>query len=296
MWTLSNVRRRAVARLLSYWFISNTILALSCVHCLAYTNNIMITGYWPPTNEMVRPFSDNFVQNPEGWIGENWEDRGYNIYSYFPEFVNFPSDPVGYGDFTVDYQDTSADFWRITSKINPVAIITFSRTDQRLNYWELEMINRNWGSWVDDYVAPLQPDPSPPDSSLPANSVRPSTLPVQQIRNAVIAANLGLTVRIDNTQGGGRFLSEFIAYHGVWYQDLHSDPNDPFYSVAAGHIHVGGNINVSVARQALDVTLRELITHVDTVLGVPEPTAGIPLVAFMVFLLNRWRSHGRVAT
>lgn len=260
----------------------------------AYTNNIMITGYWPPTNEMVRPFSDNPVQNPDGWIGENWENRGYDIYSFFPEFVNFPNDPVGSGDFTVDYQDTSADFWRITSLVNPVAIITFSRTDQRANYWELEMINRNWASWVNDYVDPRQPTPSPPDSSIPANTNRPSTLPVQEIRSAVAAANLGLSVRIDNMQGGGRFLSEFIAYHGAWYQSLHADPNDPFYSVAAGHIHVGGGIDVPVARQALDITLRELITHVDTVLGVPEPSCGICIFAIGMYLLSYWRSHGCV--
>jgi hypothetical protein len=276
-------------------FLASLLYPIFCTSVFAYTNNIMITGYWPPTNEMVRPFSDNLVQNPGGWIGENWEDRGYNIYSYFPEFIDFPNQPVGYGDFTVDYQDTSEDFWRITSQVNPVAIITFSRTDQRANYWELEMINRNWGSWVNDYVAPFQPTPAPPDSSIPANTNRPSTLPVQAIRTAVATANLGLSVRIDSMSGGGRFLSEFIAYHGVWYQDLHSDPNDPFYSVAAGHIHVGGGVSDPVARQALEITLRELITHVDTVLGVPEPVCGIPFAAFTAIFLIRWRSHGRVS-
>src|SRR5262245_41383211 len=48
--------------------------------------NIMITGYWPPTNEMIREFSNNPTQNPGGWIGGNWEGRGYNVYAYFPEF------------------------------------------------------------------------------------------------------------------------------------------------------------------------------------------------------------------
>jgi hypothetical protein len=52
----------------------------------AYTNNILLTGYWPPTNEMVRRFSTSTVQNPDGWIGGNWEGRGYNVYSFFPEF------------------------------------------------------------------------------------------------------------------------------------------------------------------------------------------------------------------
>ena len=76
---------------------------------------IILTGYWPPTNEMIRHFSQNKNLNPEGWQGENWENRGYDIISYFPEF----SDPdctdcgQGSGDLEVDYQDTSEDFWPI---------------------------------------------------------------------------------------------------------------------------------------------------------------------------------------
>lgn len=270
-----NPRRRVLGRTLSRQLVAFIIpplwLALGAGLAVGYTNNIMITGYWPPTNEMVRPFSSNPKLNPEGWIGQDWEGRGYNIYSFFPEFDDFPNDEVGHGDFTVDYQDTSSDWWRITEEIRPVAIITFSRTDQRPLYWELETIQRNWANWIPDNVAPTQPTPSPPDSSVPPNTIRPSTLPVQEIRSAILAANLGLQPRIDNTQGGGRFLSEFIAYHGTWYHDLHSDPADPFYNVAAGHIHVGGGIQVPIARQALDITLRELITHVDNVLSVPEP-------------------------
>ena len=48
--------------------------------------NILICGYWPPTNEMVRPFSTNEELNPDGWIGDNWEERGYDVHSYFPTF------------------------------------------------------------------------------------------------------------------------------------------------------------------------------------------------------------------
>ena len=32
---------------------------------------IMVTGYWPPTNEMVRHFSQDANLNPNGWQGEN---------------------------------------------------------------------------------------------------------------------------------------------------------------------------------------------------------------------------------
>ena len=42
----------------------------------AATNNIMITGYWPPTNEMIRPFSTNATQNPGGWQGRGCAGHG----------------------------------------------------------------------------------------------------------------------------------------------------------------------------------------------------------------------------
>ena len=61
--------------------------------------NIMLTGYWNPTGQMIAPFSNDTYLNPDGWKGENWEDRGYNIYSFFPT-------PGSYnGTFDIDYQD-----------------------------------------------------------------------------------------------------------------------------------------------------------------------------------------------
>ena len=96
--------------------------------------NIMLAGYWPPTNDMIRQFSDNPFQNPGGWAGENWEGRGYNIYAFFPEFPDGPSGEFpacawgkGVGDLEVDYQDTASDFPAIAEQIEPVAILTFSR-------------------------------------------------------------------------------------------------------------------------------------------------------------------------
>ena len=47
---------------------------------------IMLTAYWPPSNEMLRRFNANPSQNHMGWIGENWEGRGYDVYAFFPEF------------------------------------------------------------------------------------------------------------------------------------------------------------------------------------------------------------------
>lgn len=253
-----------------------------------HTNNILITGYWPPTNEMIRRFSPNLTQNPSGWIGGNWEGRGYNIMSYFPEFPGgVGTNPVGTGDFTVDYQDTSSDWWRITDQVKPVAIITFSRGSNGSN-WEVEYRTKNRTTWVGDYVAPFQPTPSPPDASVPAETIRFNSLPMQNIVNSVNSAGLGINAFIDSTSPdlAGGFLSEFIGYHGMWYQSLHASPSDPFQTVAAGHIHVGINTPTAAATTAAEISIRQLITYVDSVL--PSPGSA-PLLALAGLLSLRRR-------
>lgn len=227
---------------------------------------ILLTGYWPPTNEAVRQWSTNPVQNPGGWVGSDWEGRGYDVHSYFPEFSppTCTSCGAGTGDLTVDYQDTSADFWAIADAIQPIAIITFSRTGAATS-WEVEMNQYNRSTWVNDYMAPTQPTRSPPDASVPAGFLRLSALPVQQIVNDVTASALPVNAFICFSGSGGGFLSEFIAYHGVWYQAIHGSPADPNWCIAAGHVHVGSGISWTVARQAAEVTLRTVIQHVDTV-------------------------------
>ncbi len=248
------------------------VLAAAAAAWGANTNNIMITGYWPPTNDMVRPFSTNPEQNPDGWIGENWEGRGYDIYSYFPEVE---VGETGTGDFTVDYQDTSSDWWRIVDEVDPVAIITFSWTPGNKD-WELELAQFNYSEWSDDYIEPYQPDVVPPDPDYPADAARLSTLPVQDIRNAVNDAGLGLNSYVD-LSGGGNFLSGYIGYHGVWYQSMHSAADDLARCVAAGHIHVGQNVTTEEGYAATEITLRELTAYVDTI--VPEPTGLVGLLA-----------------
>lgn len=270
--------------------LSLAILMSAGVARADYTNNILITGYWPPTNEMVRRFSTSATQNPGGWIGGNWEGRGYNIYSFFPEFPGGTGvNPVGTGDLTVDYQDTSVDWWNITSLIKPVAIITFSRGSNGSN-WEVEYRAKNRTTWVGDYVAPFQPTPSPPDSSVPAETIRYSTLPMQNIVNGVNAAGLGINAFIDTNSPdlGGGFLSEFIGYHGMWYQGLHSSPSDPNWTVAAGHIHVGINTPLAAAQTATDISLRNLIAYVDT--QVPAPGTAVLLGLGVLGVARRRRA------
>ena len=240
-----------------------------------FTNNIMLTGYWPQSNNMIRLFSTNLEQNPNGWIGGNWEDRGYDIYSFFPEFPGGLG--KGEGDFEVDYQDTSDDFWRIVEDLHPVAIITFGRGASDRS-WEVEWRTRNLDSWVNDYEEPFQPTPSPPDSSVPAGTIRYSSLPMQSIVDAVNAAHDDINVNafVDDTGFAGGFLCEYVGYHASWYHDLHADPSDPYWNVAAGHIHVGANLHQRAARAATEISLRELIGYVDT--QVPEPSAVLLLL------------------
>lgn len=247
-----------------------------------FSRNIMITGYWPQTNNMMRRFSANPAQNPDGWIGQNWEGRGYNIYAFFPEFPgqNGPNWGRGEGDFEVDYQDTSADWWRITSEVDPVAIMTFSRGNNDMS-WEVESRNRNRTNWTPDYDAPFTPD-SPPDPTFTPNGYRDSSLPMQDIVDSVRAAGLGLNAYIDRSAAaGGTFLSEYIGYHGLWYQSIHSDPNDEAWCVAAGHVHVGIRVDVETATRAMEISLRELIERVDAT--VPNPgTAGLLMIGGLV--------------
>ena len=238
--------------------------------------NIMVTGYWPPTNEMIRRFSSDPIQNPDGWIGEDWEGRGYNIYSFFPEFPEGLG--KGEGDFEVDYQDTSADFWDIVAQVEPIAIVTTGRADDDLD-WELEGGHRMFplAMWMDDYLEPYDPTPELPIADEPDWNERYSTLPMQAIVDAVeaqVPAVDAYSTELDTSS----FLCNFVGYHATWYHDLHSDPDDPLWLIASGHIHVGSLMSDLLAFEATKVTLRTLTDYLDVQQSVfpPAPESGGP--------------------
>lgn len=268
-------------------------LAAAATPALAdYTNNILITGYWPPTNNMIRPFSQNPAQNPGGWQGGNWEGRGYDIFSFFPEFPGISQPPfgAGQGDFMVDYQNASNDFWRVVAEIKPVAIITFSRGDNGAT-WELESRARKLplNSWTPDYIAPTRPTPELPIANEPDNFIRFSSLPMADIRSAVAGANLGLNAFIDTSNNfGGTFVSEFTSYHSSWYANMHSSPADPAWCVSGGHIHVGGAVTPAQALTATEISLRTLIGYVDTI--VPAPGSASVLAGALLLVARRRRA------
>ncbi len=223
---------------------------------------ILITGFWPPTNEMIRDFSQNLDLNPEGWIGENWEGKGYDIVSYFPEFndPNCNNCGIGYGDLMVDYQNTSTDFWNIVSNVQPIAIITFSRGNIDFS-WELEYNYYNRTNWYGDYESPIYPTPNPPDQSVNNYYIRNSNLPLEIIKDAINNSQLGLNSWIDWQGNPGQFVSEFMGYHGVWYRD--EDIFSENTCIFSGHIHVGGLIDWDTAKLATHITLRELINYLN---------------------------------
>ena len=230
---------------------------------------IVVTGFWPPTNEMIRHFSQDLDLNPSGWQGEDWQGLGYDIISFFPEFDDPDCDDCGqgYGDFEVDYQDTSHDFWTIIDEINPVTIITFSRGFIDFS-WELEFNFYNRTNWYADYTTPFFPTPNPPDTDESVNFLRNSTLPMEEIMNAVNEANLGLNSYIDSNGDPGHYVSEFMGYHGVWYHDLYQyESENPCY--LAGHVHVGGLIDWDTSREATEITISKVIESLEEYIYIP---------------------------
>ena len=216
--------------------------------------NIMLTGFWNPTGKMIKQFSTSHYLNPDGWKGENWNNLGYDIYSYFPK-------PGLYnGTFEVDYQNTWNDFWNITSEINPIAIISFGAGN---GPWEIEYNARNLDSWIDDNNAPYQPTPCPPDDTVEVDYVRHSTLPVEEIKNGV---NEGTNIEawIDWDGDPGKYLCEYIAYLGMWYQDLHNSADDEYQCKAAGFIHVKSNVPKNEAIEATNITIKKTIEFLDS--------------------------------
>ncbi|MCF7920961.1 MAG: T9SS type A sorting domain-containing protein [Candidatus Cloacimonetes bacterium] len=215
--------------------------------------NIMMTGYWAPTSEMIYLFSNDPELNPDGWIGENWEDLGFDVYAYFPAFNRVTR------DFEVDYQATWEDFWATVAIINPIAIISYGAGS---GPWEIEYNSRNLAVWVNDYEYPFQPTPCPPDSMEAANFVRHATLPVSEIELAV-DEQTPLNAWVDWNGNPGGFLCEYMAYLGMWYQGIHSSFEDEYPCLAAGFIHVNAGVNLGYATTAAEVTLRTTIEYLN---------------------------------
>lgn len=249
---------------------------------------VVLMGYWPPTNEMLRPWSTNAEQNPDGWVGENWRGLGWDVMAFFPEFPP-DGDPtndaigqdgaVGSPDFDlrVDYQATSADFWRIVDTWRPAIIITTSRGGDI--GWEVEAIegghgtdnagdpSRDWSS--DQHGAETFPtqrtiDPRSWDaiSTHRQGATVDTGLPVAAIVDATSA--LGITDVVVDPNTSGDFLSGFLGLHGIYYQQSTAGV------LAGGHIHVGFGLPVEDASMLMEATLEAVL------LAHPADTAPCP--------------------
>lgn len=280
-------------------------------HSPFHGRNILITGYWPPTNEMLRPWSNNPAQNPGAWIGQNWEDRGFNIHAHFPEFPGGTSmNPKGNGDFEVDYQDTAADFARLVDELKPVAIVSFSRANTSVG-WELEpayqrfrlpgeaqLPGRNIPIYTQDYTGNRYPTEAL--AGVPIGEVHVSNLPMQQIVSAVSSALPSSQINPfipaynpatpDSFDYAGAFLSGYLPFLASRYRDANNNPADPFACVMSGHVHVGQNMNVAVATQATQITLRTVINRLEWAI-VPSPGAASCVMCFASYALARRRRN-----
>lgn len=240
---------------------------------------VLVMGYWPPTNEMLRPWSQNLAQNPGGWVGENWGGHGYDVYSFFPEFPpdgDPTNDDIGDDgsvgspqfDLRVDYQATSADFWRIVDEHQPAILLTTSRGGDI--GWEIEAFDgghgaRNAGDpsldWTSDghglehfpTQATIEPRSWDAITTHRQGATLPTKLPVQAIVDATSV--LGLTDVVVDENTSGAFLSGFLGLHALYYQ-LHTP-----HAVAAGHIHVGFGLPVADASALIEATLHAILTE-----------------------------------
>jgi pyrrolidone-carboxylate peptidase len=234
-----------------------TVLASMFVSGCGQREKILLTGYWPPTNEMLIPFSNNPDLNPAGWQGENWQGLDYDVYAYFPTFEGGTEvNPKGDGDFEVDYQDTYSDFQRIVKKLKPVIIISYGRG---AGPWEIETKAVNRAKWYDDYSPPIQPDVSPPIETLDVNEFLVSSLPFHAIANAVNDAVPEINAWVDEQGDPGNFLCNYIGLLGLDYVDSQTK-----HDSISGFIHVGPYVTIEQAAKANEITLRTVIEYLKT--------------------------------
>ncbi len=282
-----HVRLRQLSFLLAL-LLSAPAHGSAASHAAECPKRVVLMGYWPPTNEMLRQWSTSPAQNPAGWQGADWRGSGFDVYAFFPEFPpdGDPSnDPIGSvgsvgsaeSDLRVDYQDTTADFWRIVDTYQPQILITTSRGGSI--GWEIEAVEGGHGSGEGDASADWASDRHGSVLYPTRASVEPrswaaisryrqgnrldSQLPMAEIAEA--ASRLELTsVQIDpNTSGN--YLSGFMGLHGLYYNLIAP------HNVTAGHIHVGRAVPASDAVRLMETTLEVVLRKFPAeTLGCPE--------------------------
>ena len=130
------------------------------------------------------------------------------------------------------------------------------------------IIPGNWNQWVDDFTPPLQPNPAPPDTLYPSDSLRFSNLPMDSIVSKIESSGLNLYPFIDYNLGVGNYLSEFLGYYGTLYNDLFNYGINNINSKCflSGHIYLGNLIPWEAAKEAAKISFREVITSINLTL------------------------------
>lgn len=86
-----------------------------------------------------------------------------------------------------------------------------------------------------------------------------SDIRIKTALNNAFSANQ-LHAEINDVLGPGDFVSNFLAYHVVWYREWWAtqNPKPAETCLLSGHTHVGGQIIVPDAERAVEIQLEEL--------------------------------------
>ncbi|MDH7507001.1 MAG: hypothetical protein QHH15_04345 [Candidatus Thermoplasmatota archaeon] len=224
--------------------------------------NIMLTGFWQPTSQMIARFSTDTFVNPEGWQGENWENLGYDIYAFVAkEYYD------NHGTWEWKYKQIWEEFWNITNQVHPIAIIGFGQGAKE-NTWNIENKAVNWVRWYPDEEG-LQPEPNPPDDTVKPGYIRFTSLPIYEIEKAV-NKNTSIKAEINHLGNPGFYFCGYLSYLQLWYKSQHSDPNDEFYCKAAGWIHVNKSIALNECIKATNMTIIKTVEKIKKNVNVNE--------------------------
>ena len=84
------------------------------------------------------------------------------------------------------------------------------------------------------------------------------------IEEALDNSDIDVNCYIDQNGDAGRFLSEFMGYHGMWYHQSSLESDMP--CMLGGHVHVGGQLSTRTATEAAELTIEVVLGYLDQML------------------------------
>ncbi len=221
------------------------------------SKNIVLTGFWHPTNEILRPFSAHPTTNPDGWQGGNWRGLGYDIFSFFPE-IDAGNRGVGIGNFRVDFASVFNDFIHVTEAFKPITMIGFGFAPHANMRFEMNYPAK-FQKWFERGEIPTVVEEKTRyaiQDSLKTSKTFYSTLPVKKIKSRIDALGLkNFQTEINDLGDPGEYLCAFLSYLLGWYHSENLATNQ-----MSGFIHAQGE--VGDLKLALEACLREAISKI----------------------------------